>query len=182
MYWGELGQYHGRWCPCIARSSAVVYEWPVILSFDVLIVAGQNKLLKKTFELPMIWGTMTLMWRHCNVIYWCKICMFVLLKQSWNIDLFHISFQNICFGGCFYWRAFTCSFLQIYPTPLFPIKLHTITVIYFGNWGTWWAVLVRSAYLRRQMHRMQTKWSMLQLSTSLYSLLGCLKINEPQCC
>ena len=81
MYWGELGQYHGRWCPCIARASAVVYEWPVIPSFDALIVAGQNKLLKKTFELPMIWGTMTLMWRHCNVIYWCKICMFVLLKH-----------------------------------------------------------------------------------------------------
>ena len=45
---------------------------------------GLNKLLKlkTTVELPLIWNTMMLMWRHCDEIYLCHIIMSLLFKAT----------------------------------------------------------------------------------------------------
>ena len=55
-----------------------------MLSFDVFSVGPQQP-VERAVELTMTWDTMTLMWRHCNVINSYHIVMFVLLQGTVDI-------------------------------------------------------------------------------------------------
>ena len=90
-----------------------------MLSFDVFSVGPQQP-VERAVELTMTWDTMTLMWRHCNVINSYHIVMFVLLQRT--VDIIVTSYIFLPEG---------------IRTVEIGLRLVTRIQVKLGKWGIW---------------------------------------------